>query len=533
VVTPLKMKFVRGKSSDNLRTITSQLSPELQRALREQIESFTDRCPDSHPATSVLRKTAFKKYSGGKRNPTLALVAKHAFLETEKHCADTNRRVRSWIHTNKSYADPVVLHMATRKISSILGNFSIREMCDKARFGPGSTFAGRGEDVSWARKFSLTDVTPEFNKTASSLLSCYFQPWVNSIVDSEHQACPILDVVPGGRYSTVAKNETTDRSIIVEPTINSFFQQGLGGMIRARLMKACGVDLNDQSTNQRLAKLGSLTDDLATVDLSSASDLISKDLVQDLLPEEWFWWMNLTRSRRVFIDGQWVTMEKFSTMGNGFSFDLESLIFYALTWAVTVRRGYNPFWVNVFGDDIVVPSAVEEDFKQVFQNCGFKVNTEKSYFAGPFRESCGHDYHLGENVRGVYITSLSNALDVLKVHNRFFEWTLRTGISTEQLRTFMVNSCKILKQYRTPNCLGDVGISSHFDEVCPPIARDGWEGFRIRTIQPVLRTRTRDDRFLLLQRLAQRSVEFDQGNSLALRLTPAGYREKEIISLWD
>lgn len=526
-------RLVRGRSRDQLKNLTSKLPPHLTTHLRESVLSFVGQFSGDEPAIVALRKSLFKKYSGGARDPQLAAVAKRSFLETEAKCADTNRRVSAWLRRNESYADARLLHLASGKIASILGNFSVPEMCNRSRFGPGSTFEGRGSDVSWARKFSLTDVTPEFKKEASYLLHCYFPPWVEAICETA-DASPLLTIVPGGRYSTVAKNETTDRSIIVEPTINSFFQQGIGRMIRARLKRWVGVDLDDQSTNQRLAKLGSLTDDLATVDLSSASDLISWKLVYDLLPEEWFGWLNLTRSRRVLIDGEWKELEKFSSMGNGFTFDLQSLIFYALTWAVTVDAGVNPFWVNVFGDDIVVPSVVKESFLKLFDDCGFSVNTGKSYFTGPFRESCGHDYYLGQNIRGVYITSLNTMLDVMKVHNRFFEWSRRTGIDTTALRDQLARSCPLLLRYRVPPCLGDVGLFSSFDEACPPVARWGWEGFRIRTISPVLRTRERYDRFLMLQRLAQRNEEGrDAGNTLSLRLVPVGYVEKEIISLWE
>lgn len=538
MVTPTNKRLVRGRSRDSLKNLTSKLPPNLSQQLRESVNSFVNSLPGDKPECEALRKSVFKKFSGGLRDPKLAVVAKRAFLETEKQCADTNRRVSAWIRRNESYADARVLALATRKISSILGNFSVPEMCNRARFGPGSTFEGRGADVSWARKFSLTDVTPEFKKDASYLLHCHFPPWVEAICDSA-AATPLLTMVPGGRYSTVAKNETTDRSIIVEPTINSFFQQGIGQMIRARLKRWCGIDLEDQSLNQRLAKLGSLTDDLATVDMSNASDLISKKLVYDLLPEEWYHWMDLTRSRRVLIDGQWVELEKFSSMGNGFTFDLETLIFYALAWAVSVDAGANPFWVTAYGDDLIVPTMVQEQFLKLFSDCGFAVNTAKSYFSGPFRESCGHDYYEGRNIRGVYIKSLGTAIDVMKVHNRFFEWSRRTGIDSAKLRDELAQSCPLLLRYRVPMILGDVGLFSSFDEACPPVARDhprysGWEGFRIRTIKPVMRERDRYDRFLMLQRLVQHNTEGrEQGNNLSLRLVPVGYVEKEIVSLWE
>ncbi len=510
----------------------SRLSPSHRTSLQKAIGAYVQSIPDGIFKTS-LQSSIWKKFVDQGSTSNLSLVAKRAFLETEKLCAHTNVRIRSAIHT--SYADQVILHLASRKISQILGKFSVEEMCNRGRFGPGSTFLCRGDDVSWSRKFSLCDVSGQFKKTASWLIPYTSQKWAESLVDQVGPCSIMLDDVRGGRYTTVPKNATTDRSIIVEPTINSYFQQGLGRMIRSRLKRKVAVDLDDQSTNQRLAHYASIHQDIATVDLSNASDLISTRLVEDLFQNcpEWYEWLNLTRSREVKIDGKWVRLEKFSSMGNGFTFDLQSLIFYALAWATCVKNGVNPFWVNVFGDDIVIPSIVEEEFKTLFSDCGFCINDAKSFFAGSFRESCGHDYHNGVNVRGVYCYALDTWSDVMKLHNRFSEWSVRSHISSVDLRRFLFRSSPADMHYRVPASLGDCGWHSSFDESTPPVARGGWEGFRIRCLSPVLRKGMRDDRFLLLQRLVSIGGEVEEGNVLSLRLEPIGYREIEIISRWD
>lgn len=448
-----------------------------------------------------MRSSIFKKMVDEERPQMLAEEAKRRFLETEKRCKESNARIRSYLRGYDIYADPRILLRATRKIDMILGTFKIEEMLDLGRFGPGSTFACRGTDVSRARKFSLTDVSPEFNKLARGLLAEY-PLWAASLVgtDAFARVCPMLEVVPGGRYSTVPKDNSTDRSIIVEPTINSWFQQGIGRMIRRRLKRVAGVDLDDQSVNRRLAKLGSLSQDLATVDLSNASDLISKELVKDLLPQDWYFWLNATRSHRVLIDGNWLELEKFSSMGNGFTFDLESLIFYALASAIAETEGFNTFWVNVFGDDIVVPSGCESLLKAVFTDVGFSINEGKSYFTGDFRESCGEDYKAGVNVRGVYIKRLFTDIDLMRLHNRMYEWAVRCHIDWSRLRRKLLHHLRHIKA-RVPPHLGDVGIFSSFDEATPAFSRDGWEQYRYTALLPVLSTGQRSDRFLLLDRL--------------------------------
>lgn len=509
-----------------------RLSDDARGYILDGVDAWVDSLDRSDPAVSSLAKSLTKKLRDRKKDPKLREVALKTFLITEEFCRATNQRLSLYLRGRdpykvRSYADDRVLHLATRKIAEILGNFNIEEMLAKGRFGPGSTYLCRGTDVSRARKFGLTDVTPEFNNIARGLLAEY-PAWAHFLTDSDASCCPLLEVVPGGRYSTVPKDRTTDRSIMVEPTINSWFQQGIGRMIRSRLVRRCGINLNDQSLNQRLAKLGSITNDLATVDLSSASDLISKKLVYDLLPKDWYYWLDITRSHRVKIDGCWVELEKFSSMGNGFTFDLQSLIFYALSWAVCAVEGYNTFWVTVFGDDIVIPAGVKEPFLEVFDALGFRVNVQKSFFEGPFRESCGKDYHDGRDVRGVYIKTLETDLDLMRVHNRLFEWSLRTGIDWTELRQLMLPFLSHIRA-RVPPSLGDLGVYSHFDEVCPPIAGDGWEGFKTKILLPVLLKQERSDRFLILDRLM--GSDFDR-NSVPLREDPIGYRYDEVVACW-
>jgi hypothetical protein len=318
----------------------------------------------------------------------------------------------------------------------------------------------------------------------------------------------------------------------VEPTVNSWFQQGIGAMIRKRMKRRTAVDLDDPSVNRRLAHLGSLTDDLATVDLSSASDLISKKLVFDLLPQDWSMWLDATRSHRVEIDGKWIELEKFSSMGNGFTFDLQSLIFYAIVTAITELEGYNPFWVHVFGDDIVVPSGVKDRLLAVFGELGFQVNVTKSYFDGPFRESCGKDYYLGHDIRGVYCKRLETMFDLMVLHNRLFEWSIRTSLSVDDVLKFIRELFHGFRA-KTPLSFGDQGLSHHFDEVCPEVANFGWEGFKVQIVVPFFRKEERFDRFMTLSRL--QGSQFNQ-NFIELRVKegPKGYRYRDTVTpFWE
>lgn len=104
----------------------------------------------------------------------------------------------------------------------------------------------------------------------------------------------------------------------------------------------------------------------------------------------------------MLVDGRWIQLEKFSSMGNGFTFELETLIFWALVESLRDLRSQTGGRVSVYGDDIVCPSDIATDLIELLDFCGFEVNTKKSHWAGLFRESCGEHFFRGKNVTPIY-----------------------------------------------------------------------------------------------------------------------------------
>jgi hypothetical protein len=149
-----------------------------------------------------------------------------------------------------------------------------------------------------------------------------------------------------------------------------------------------------------------------------ASDTISMELVRDLLPEEWFNFLLDLRSPNGVLEGEEIRWAKFSSMGNGYTFPLESMIFYALSLSVAKHLGYRRDLISVYGDDIIVPAGMALRLIDVFAYAGFRVNTDKSFFFGPFRESCGSDWFEGRNVRPFFLhRKIQNAKDLVFVIN--------------------------------------------------------------------------------------------------------------------
>jgi len=93
-------------------------------------------------------------------------------------------------------------------------------------------------------------------------------------------------------------------------------------------------------------------------------------------------------------------------MGNGYTFELETLIFLAIAMEGCYLSGVNGLpSVNtfVFGDDMIVPTQAGPTILQLLRWFGFEPNSKKTFLEGPFRESCGGDFFDGEPVRAHYV----------------------------------------------------------------------------------------------------------------------------------
>jgi hypothetical protein len=236
-----------------------------------------------------------------------------------------------------------------------------------------------------------------------------------------------LRIVEGAVLFTVPKKNDIDRCACKEPDINMFLQKGVGNHIRRKL-KRHGVDLNDQSVNRNLARDGSIDAALATLDLSSASDTISIELVRLLLPDDWFLYLNEIRSRSVWVDGHLVETEMFSSMGNGFTFELESLLFYVIARTSLYCMG-TPGRVSIYGDDIICPAEGSDDVIWALSVLGFTTNKDKSFTTGNFRESCGGHYLHGLDVSPFYLKRPATHLtDLIRVANQLRAWSTRVDI---------------------------------------------------------------------------------------------------------
>jgi hypothetical protein len=276
--------------------------------------------------------------------------------------------------------------------------------------------------------------------------------------------------------------------------MNMYVQKGIGAMIRRKLRFA-GCNLDDQTRNQRLARVGSVSGRLATIDLSMASDTISREIVTKLLPHDWTEAMEHCRSAfGVLPSGEKIFYQKFSSMGNGFTFELESLIFYALTLAWCHHHGEEVSRVSVYGDDIILPTAVAASFCGLLEFCGFKTNERKSYWTGRFRESCGKHYFSGHEVSPFFVRRpVTRLTDLFLLHNNLYRWLERSEWIDLEERDQVRQLLRRIRSYapakwRKPRLFdgyGDGAFIGSFDEVTPRRASHGLECWEVKILAEI------------------------------------------------
>lgn len=359
------------------------------------------------------------------------------FLHSEELCRETNRRFRTDAPT--SVGVRAVLHYSRRKVAEILGDvpdISELHFC----FGPGTnTSTSMGDANSRIKLSSSLECGQNMEPFARAFLNeCpnWLQAHVNKTRDlrdlygfSDEDS--IMIRVAHGVLRIVAKTCKIGRAIIQETIINGFYQKGIGLKIRELLLTNAGLDLRDQQPNQRFAQKGSEFGEIATLDLVGASDTVAYGYVLDQLPLPWFQFLEIGRTPTVIVNGKEVELQKFSSMGNAYTFELESLLFYCLAYGVCEHLHLDQNLVRSYGDDIIVPTAAVPLMKEVLSYCGFELNREKSYWDGPFRESCGADYLFGTDIRPFYLKSIMSERILYLMHNWFVrhcEWELAATV---------------------------------------------------------------------------------------------------------
>lgn len=377
--------------------------------------------------TALVKKFPFNSLEIGRKDPRS--VALEKFRASEEKCRKSNLRLSTDRVWRSRFADTIV--RMREDILRLLGDEpSLVDIYPLCGFGSGANLGVHGNATNLYRKLYAKEwtVTPGALPYAVAAL-CSNEQILYRFCDTRNGvACITGDarlemlrkckLVRSNKVSFVPKTALTHRSIAVEPLLNTYIQKGVDSYLRRFLFK-WGIDLRSQEKNQELARFGSVTNSLSTMDLSAASDSISINLVKLLLPPAWYDLLNSLRSPEMRIDGTESRYHKFTSMGNGFCFPLETIIFAACVRQFTRKTSE----YAVYGDDIVVPKVHFDSLRRLLSFLGFETNVAKSFKDGPFRESCGSDWYDGQDVRPVYLDYL---LDDVSSRMIFHNSTLRS-----------------------------------------------------------------------------------------------------------
>lgn len=336
------------------------------------------------------------------------------FNDGERECFKTNLRLNSYL--DPAYADNDTrindFFDRVRKEVRVLIGLKPPKTFNWA-FGPGATISDNWRFTTVADKMStVPTMTPN--------AWIHLPDWISTKWGQAQAALGNeISEVSGNTFFTVPKDATTDRGCGTEPSINVAAQLPVGRCMRQRMLFS-GIDLQDgQSIHKQVACAASISGKIATIDLKNASGSIARVLVQLCFPPAWHDLLCSLRSPTTKMPkGTYESasnsskdcykrLEQFSAMGNGFTFEMETVLFCAIARAVCID---NDEWseVSVYGDDILAPTSRFDDIVAALRFCGFTPNSKKTFGTGSFRESCGGDYFNGTAVRPFYLKEFNH-----------------------------------------------------------------------------------------------------------------------------
>lgn len=382
----------------------------------------------------------------------------------------------------RSVTTHMVLQRARKIARDILGQYDPEYTVTASRFGKKSSI---GCPLSLAYiDHKLTDVKAF---SGSSDCSKWFfsevvpnDPILSSLVGNIlKQGQPSLEH-DSLNLVMVPKSWKTYRPITPLTLLGLFYSYGVGEQVTERLRKN-GLDISRlQERHRGWVKKFSMPKDAsnnawpATADLSSASDSLTSELLNAILPREWYNAMKKTFSHQLVFDGVQFYTASVLPMGNGLTFPTETLVFYALLKAIaelTKVRGL----ISVYGDDLIYPSELHAYVAAIFPKLHLVLNLDKTFVRAPFRESCGSDYYMGCDVRpsflpdgGVSMQRTKYASWLYKVYNTLIRrWDPLEIRSTLLFLLKEIASCS-QKIFRVPPSYPDTaGVKVSSPEVIP------------------------------------------------------------------
>jgi hypothetical protein len=408
--------------------------------LQEDLDAYEEITGKSSPAIQRLRQRSRKRAKLGDSK-----VLREKAIQDFLTCNDSIRETRCNLSVDViSNARHFIFRCLANYTSAIRSHnvqvtFDPLILNDLWGFGPGQAFDS--EAVHAAEKIdAIWGVTSQALPYLRRIRN--FHPYLYKDVKGGGW----YEFVEGSSLATVPKNQETERVIAKEP-IGNMVCQLAGGRYLQGALAMVGLDITSQQPrNRALAKRYSINNRGTTLDLKDASNRGLIDTARVLLPSEWTSFLEAVRSPRIRLpNGSWIDLNMMSTMGNGFTFPLMTLIITSICYGVACRspkqRSLFLDWKNwaVYGDDIICPKQWTDDVCQELENAGYLVNRDKSFSDGPFRESCGGDFYNGMDITPFYVKELSNDAEVYVAINQVLEWAGRHNVSLHRSYQYLVS----------------------------------------------------------------------------------------------
>ena len=372
------------------------------------------------------------------------------WFSDEHRCRRTNQKLVAYRNRFLKGREAPWMHEVSRMrefCAYVLGDSpDLQLIAEESRYGPGASVEVRGDATHYANKLLSWDCTSGCVDLAVDALALDKGAWEVFGFDPRESTNPSAidgfkrearkmvsdSVVNHDTLMFIFKNAEALRSITVQPTLSGMVQLGIDAAVKQLLLRKCNVDLTDQSLNRRLAFLGSRDwespDPWCTIDKKSASNLVAKLLPGFVFPGAWSKLLWSTRSpfyrTPPAMGSDTRAYEMYAGMGNGTTFGIESLIFLSAAYAVSGLMEPSAIlkdrFFSIFGDDLLIRKSNADRYVLFIEYLGFRINRDKSFLEGPFRESCGADYWSGVNVRPAYVRGedgYTDALELIGLHN--------------------------------------------------------------------------------------------------------------------
>lgn len=323
----------------------------------------------------------------------------------DNHGLQAYSSIKTTIHSK-------IIRRARRLISKVTSSFNPLDIIPQ--HGPGAVSSG---EQQWS-KYSWSSIPQRLSQTFP--IDSYFYVSPGHVCDSLQEINILQDEEIPARVILVPKDSRGPRLISCEPLYNQWIQQGISKALVSHIerhpLTRDDIRFTDQEPNRNAALLSSRDGKYSTIDLNEASDRVSLGLVRLLFPISLIEAFEACRSSVTRLpDNSLLKLNKFAPMGSALCFPILALTIWAL-----IRAGYSAYGVNklpngelvnvyVYGDDVIVPTALAAHAINTLESFGLKVNQDKSCTNGFFRESCGMDAYKGEPVTPVRIRTLWSA----------------------------------------------------------------------------------------------------------------------------